>query len=68
MEKDIKKALYENIMSSVAKEVKKALNESDELADKQARLKDLKREQDHLPGHPGQPGAGDQLLLHHRLL
>ena len=44
MEKDIKKALYENIMSSVAKEVKKALNESDELADKQARLKDLKRE------------------------
>lgn len=44
MEKDIKKALYENIMSSVAKEVKKALNESDELADKQARLKDLKQE------------------------
>lgn len=44
MEKDIKKALYENIMSSVAKEVKKALNESDELADKQSRLKDLKHE------------------------
>ena len=44
MEKDIKKALYENIMSSVAKEVKKALNESDELADKQSRLKDLKQE------------------------
>ena len=42
MEKNIKKALYENIMSSVAKEVKKALNESDELADKQSRLKDLK--------------------------
>lgn len=44
MEKDIKKALYENIMSSVAKEVKKALNESDELADKQFRLKNLKQE------------------------
>ena len=44
MEKDIKKALYENIMSSVAKEVKKVLNESDELADKQSRLKDLKQE------------------------
>ena len=44
MEKVIKKALYENIMSSVAKEVKKVLNESDELADKQSRLKDLKRE------------------------
>ena len=44
MEKDIKKALYENIMSSVAKEVKKVLNESDELADKQARLKVLKQE------------------------
>ena len=44
MEKDIKKALYENIMSSVAKEVKKALNESDELAAKQSKLKDLKQE------------------------
>ena len=44
MEKNIKKALYENIMSSVAKEVKKVLNESDELADKQARLKVLKQE------------------------
>ena len=44
MEKDIKKALYENIMSSVAKEVKKVLNESDELADKQSGLKDLKQE------------------------
>lgn len=44
MEKDIKKTLYENIMSSVAKEVKKVLNESDELADKQFRLKNLKQE------------------------
>ena len=41
MEKDIKKALYENIMSSVAKEVKKVLNESDELADKQSTLNQL---------------------------
>ena len=30
MKKDNKKALYESIMSSVAKEVKKALNESEE--------------------------------------
>jgi hypothetical protein len=44
MEKDNKKALYESIMSSVAKEVKKALNEGEELADKQARLKVLKQE------------------------
>jgi hypothetical protein len=44
MEKDNKKALYESIMTSVAKEVKKALNEGEELADKQARLKDLKQE------------------------
>lgn len=29
MKKDNKKALYESIMASVAKEVKKALNESD---------------------------------------
>ena len=44
MKKDNKKALYESIMTSVAKEVKKVLNEGEELADKQARLKDLKQE------------------------
>ena len=30
MEKDNKKALYESIMTSVAKEVKKALNENED--------------------------------------
>ena len=44
MKKDIKKALYESIMTSVSKEVKKALNESEEIVDKQAQLKDLKQE------------------------
>ena len=44
MKKDNKKALYESIMSSVAKEVKKVLNESEDIVDKQARLKDLKQE------------------------
>ena len=48
MEKDIKKALYENIMSSVAKEVKKALNESDELADNQSTLNQLMLEYDEI--------------------
>ena len=44
MKKDNKKALYESIMTSVAKEVKKVLNEGEDLVDKQARLKDLKQE------------------------
>jgi len=44
MKKDIKKVLYESIMTSVAKKVKKVLNESEELVDKQAQLKDLKQE------------------------
>ena len=48
MEKDIKKALYENIMSSVAKEVKKALNESDDLANKQSTLNQLMLEYDEI--------------------
>ena len=44
MEKDIKKAIYKNIKNKKAKEDKKVLNKSDELADKQSRLKDLKQE------------------------
>ena len=44
MKKDIKKALYESIMTSVSKEVKNALNEGEDIVDKQAQLKDLKQE------------------------
>ena len=41
MKKDNKKALYESIMTSVAKEVKKVLNESDSLSDS---LNDIKKQ------------------------
>ena len=48
MTKDTKKALYESIMTSMAKNVKKALNESEELTDKQARLNQLSQEYDEI--------------------